>query len=169
MNTELSAFESFPSHARTWVYQASRPLTADESASVRAIARDFAAGWKAHGQPLKASADVLYDRFLVMMVDENVAGASGCSIDSSVAFIRSLESKLNTDFFDRLQLAYLAEDGTVRTVHADRIGTAIELGEMTHATPVFNNMVTSSDELRKKWRVPLSESWAASRAGVVGV
>jgi hypothetical protein len=169
MTTQLTTFDSFPAHARTWVYQASRPLTTDEATSVRTIARDFTAAWKAHGQPLKATADVLYDRFLIMMVDEDAAGASGCSIDSSVAFIRSLETKLNTDFFDRLQLGYISEDGTVRTVHADRIGKAIELGEMTPATAVFNNMVTSCDELRSKWRIPLSESWAASRAGLVGV
>lgn len=168
MTVALNAFDSFPTYARTWVYQASRPLTPDEAASVRTIARDFTAAWKAHGQPLKATADVLYNRFLIMMVDEDAADASGCSIDSSVAFIRSLENKLNTNFFDRLQLGYLLEDGTVGSVHADRIGKAIELGEITPATTVFDNMVTSCVELRNKWRVPLSESWAASRAGLVG-
>jgi len=167
MTTDLTSFDSFPAHSRTWVYQASRHLTADEAVSIRAIAREFTSGWKAHGQPLKATADVLYNRFLVMMVDEDVAGASGCSIDSSVAFVRSLGSKLNADFFDRLQLAYIASDGDVRTVHADRIAQAVELGEMTLATTVFNNMVTSCSELRSSWRIPLVESWAASRAGVM--
>lgn len=166
MNNGLTAFDRFPANARTWVYQASRPLTADEAASVRTIAREFTADWKAHGQPLMATADLLFDRFLVMMVNEDVAGASGCSIDSSVAFIRSLATKLNTDFFDRLQLAYLTEDGSVRTVHAERIGQAVEMGELTSATIVFNNMVTSCGELRNNWMIPLSESWAATRIGV---
>lgn len=166
MNTDLSTFDTFPAHARTWVYQASRQLTADEADSVLAMARQFTAGWKAHGQPLKATADVLYGRFLVMMVDEDAAGASGCSIDSSVAFVRSLEKKLNTDFFDRLQLAYLAADGQLRTVHADRMAQAMELGELCAETTVFNNMVTSCGELRGNWKIPLSQSWAASRAGV---
>lgn len=164
MRTDLSTFSQFPDHARTWVYQCSRTLTSEEAAAVTAIAREFTAGWKAHGQPLRATADVLYDRFLVMMVDEDAALASGCSIDSSVAFVRSLEKRLNADFFDRLQLAYLGSEGSVHTVHADRIAQAVELGGITASTTVFNNMVTSHGELRERWCVPLSESWAASRA-----
>ncbi|MCF8257902.1 MAG: ABC transporter ATPase [Flavobacteriales bacterium] len=167
MTTDLTIFKTFPKHARTWVYQSSRQLTPDEAGAVCTIARDFAAQWKAHGQPLKATADVLYDRFLVMMVDEDAAGASGCSIDSSVAFVRSLGTKLNADFFDRMQLAYIAQDGEVRTVHANRIAQAVDAGEMSATTIVFNNMVTSHGELQDRWCIPLSESWAASRAGVM--
>jgi hypothetical protein len=166
MVTDLNAFASFPPHARTWVYQASRPLNPDEVDAVRTIARDFTKEWRAHGKPLHATADVLYDRFLLMMVDEDAACATGCSIDSSVAFIRSLGTKLNTDFFDRLQLAYMAADGTVQTLHVNRIAQAVELGELTPDTLVFNNMVTSCGELKANWRVTLAKSWAASRAGV---
>lgn len=164
MNNSLDTFASFPNHARTWVYQCSRQLTPDETDSVRAMAREFVAGWKAHGQPLHATADVLHDRFLIMMVDEDAAHASGCSIDSSVAFVRSLENRLNANFFDRLQLAFETADGGVNTIHADRIAQAVELGEMTADTIVFNNMVSSKAALMSEWRIPLVQSWAASRA-----
>lgn len=168
MTSELSVFSAFPAHARTWVYQSSRELTEDEAATVRNLANAFAKEWKAHGQLLKAEADVLYNRFLVMMVDEDAAHASGCSIDSSVAFIRSLQARLNVDFFDRLQLAYLAPDGSVRLVHVSQLDTACEQAELTADTVVFNNMVTSKAELSSNWRIPLAESWAASRMKVLG-
>jgi hypothetical protein len=164
MVTDLNAFSSFPAHARTWVYQASRPLNPDEVDTVRTIARDFTKEWRAHGKPLHATVDVLYDRFLLMMVDEDAAHASGCSIDTSVAFVRSLENRLNANFFDRLQLAYVTPEGKVSTIHADRIGHAVELGEMTAETTVFNNMVSSKAALMSEWQIPLSQSWAASRA-----
>jgi hypothetical protein len=164
MTNDLNAFATFPDHSRTWVYQCSRQLTPDEADAVKAMAREFVAGWKAHGQPLRATADVLFDRFLIMMVDEDAAHASGCSIDTSVAFVRSLENRLNANFFDRLQLAYVTADGAVNTIHADRIAQAVELGEMNADTIVFNNMVSSKDALMREWRIPLSQSWAASRA-----
>jgi hypothetical protein len=163
MKSDLSMFTSFPDNARTWVYQSSRELTEDEAVNVSNLSNAFVKEWKAHGQPLKAATEVLYNRFLVMMVDEDAAHASGCSIDSSVAFIRSLQTRLNVDFFDRLQLAYVASDGLVRLLHVTQLETAFEQGEVSAETKVFNNMVTSNKELRESWRIPLSESWAASR------
>lgn len=166
MKTDLIAFATFPLHARSWVYQSSRELTADEAVIVNDLANAFAKEWKAHGQPLKAAAAVLYNRFLVMMVDENAAHASGCSIDSSVAFIRSLQTRLNVDFFDRMQLAYINAAGEVRLVNVNQLDTAFQQGELMAETIVFNNMVTSREELEHQWRIPLVESWAGKRLAV---
>ena len=163
MKTTLEVFEGFAPNSRTWVYQASRNLTDAEAAEVKQLATTFAAEWKSHGTALKAAADVLYNRFLVMMVDEDAGYASGCSIDSSVAQIRSIEQKLNIDLFDRMNLAYLHIDGTLETVHANKIGEAFEHGAMTEETVVFNNMIISYEELQANWRIPLRDSWAATR------
>ena len=166
MKTELTTFQNFNSNSRTWVYQASRNLTNAEAEEVKNLALGFAAEWKSHGTPLKATADVLYNRFLVMMVDEDAGSASGCSIDSSVAQIRSIEQKLNIDLFDRMNLAYLNADGGLETVHANKVSDAHEHGALTEETIVFNNMVTSKSELETNWRIPLIKSWAGSRVKV---
>lgn len=166
MKTTLEAFEGFAPNSRTWVYQASRSLTDAEAAELKQLASTFTAEWKSHGAALKAAADVLYNRFLVMMVDEVAGSASGCSIDSSVAQIRSIEQKLNIDMFDRMNLAYLNSDGKLETVHASKVSDGFELGAFNEQTTVFNNMVTSYSELQSNWRVPLLKSWAASRIKV---
>ncbi len=166
MKTTLETFEGFAPNSRTWVYQASRNLSEDETQEVKTLALSFAAEWKSHGTPLKATADVLYNRFLVMMVDEDAGSASGCSIDSSVAQIRSIEGKLNIDLFDRMNLAYLNSEGELETVHANKVSEAFEHGALNEQTTVFNNMVTSKAELESKWRIPLLNSWAGSRIKV---
>jgi hypothetical protein len=167
LRTEFTTFRGFAPNSRTWVYQASRNLSKAEVEEVLTLATGFAVGWKSHGAPLKAAADVLYDRFLVMMVDEDAGSASGCSIDSSVAQIRSIAQKLNIDLFDRLNLAYLNSDDQLETVHANSISKAFEHGALNEATIVFNNMVTCKTELETGWRIPLLESWAGSRVKVV--
>lgn len=167
MKTTLETFEGFAPNSRTWVYQASRNLTDAEAAEVKQLASTFAADWKSHGAPLKAAADVLYNRFLVMMVDEDAGSASGCSIDSSVAQIRSIEQKLNIDLFDRMNLAYLDSDGQLQTVHANKISEAFEYGAVMENTTVFNNMVISYLQLKSDWRIPLVKSWAATRIKVL--
>jgi hypothetical protein len=103
---------------------------------------------------------------LVMMVDEDAGSASGCSIDSSVAQIRSIEQKLNINLFDRMNLAYLNSDGLLETVHANKVSDAYEHGGLTEETTVFNNMITSYLELQANWRIPLIKSWAGSRVKV---
>jgi hypothetical protein len=166
MKTTLETFVGFAPNSRTWVYQASRNLTDAEAAEVKQLASVFAAEWKSHGAPLKAAADVLYNRFLVIMVDEDAGSASGCSIDSSVAQIRSIEQKLNIDLLDRMNLAFLNEAGQLETVHANRVSAAFENGILNEQTTVFNNMVTSYSELRTNWRIPLVNSWAMVRVTV---
>jgi hypothetical protein len=163
MKTTLETFEGFAPNSRTWVYQASRNLTDAEANEVELLASGFAAQWKSHGAALKAAAAVLYNRFLVMMVNEDAGSASGCSIDSSVAQIRSIEQKLNIDLFDRINLAYLNVDDQLATVHANKVAEAFEHGALNEQTTVFNNMVTSYAELQSNWRIPLVESWAAAR------
>jgi hypothetical protein len=166
MKTTLETFEGFAPNSRAWVYQASRNLTDAEASEVRQLASTFAADWKSHGAPLKADADVLYNRFLVMMVNEDAGSASGCSIDSSVAQIRSIEQKLNIDLFDRMNLAYLNSEKELDSVHANKISEAFEHGTLNEQTTVFNNMVTSYSDLESNWRIPLVKSWAGSRIKV---
>ncbi|MDB4655857.1 ABC transporter ATPase [Flavobacteriales bacterium] len=166
MKTDLKSFEGFAPHSRTWVYQASRNLINSEAEEVKKLALGFATDWKSHGSPLKATADVLYNRFLIMMVDEDAGSASGCSIDSSVAQIRSIEQKLNIDLFDRMNLAYLSSEGTLDSVHANKVSSAFDHGAINEETTVFNNMVTSYSELQSNWRIPLRKSWAGSRIKV---
>jgi hypothetical protein len=50
---------------------------------------NFCIQWTAHGANLKAYGEVRHHRFIVMIVDETAAGASGCSIDKSIHFIRN--------------------------------------------------------------------------------
>lgn len=163
MKTTLEIFNDFPANARTWVYQSSRTLTDEEAKELTHLARGFTKNWLSHGAQLPAASDVLYNRFLIMMVDESAETAGGCSIDSSVIQIRSIQQKLNIDLLDRMDLAFLNTEGTLETVHANKIFDAYEHGVLTEDTTVFNNIITSKAELETNWRVPLKKSWAGSR------
>ncbi len=100
-STELNRF---PADSRVWVYVSGRQLTEEESISALERARIFVGDWTSHDRRLKAHAEILSGRFLILLVDESQAGASGCGIDKSVHFVRQLGESLNTDFFDRMVL-----------------------------------------------------------------
>ena len=86
------AFDQLPPSARVWIYQARPAADGPEIGPCCPRLARFAAEWTSHGRTLHASAEFLHQQFLVMGLDEAVAGASGCSIDASVRFVQSWSS-----------------------------------------------------------------------------
>ena len=89
----LIPFTDLPDQARVWIYQASRPFSKEEKADITQEIQAFLKQWAAHGSDLVTSYEIPYDQFIVIGLNEEVQGATGCSIDSSVRFIQILESK----------------------------------------------------------------------------
>ncbi|MFC7666552.1 hypothetical protein ACFQT0_03260 [Hymenobacter humi] len=81
-------------------------LTGLEIVGVMPRLARFAEDWTSHGSTLHASAEFLHQQFLVIGLDENLAGASGCSIDASVRFVAQLEKQLNVELLDKSLLAF---------------------------------------------------------------
>lgn len=156
-NTD-SLFESMPDHARVWVYMADRNFSAVEVEEICVRISEFTSQWAAHGHALKADGACLFNRFVVLAVDEMAHGASGCSIDSSVKFIRELEATFQTNFFNRQLMAFAQQDDEVETIVFTALNESLAQGLLTDQTPVFNNLVGTVGELRSNWLKPLAES-----------
>jgi hypothetical protein len=148
----------FSENSRVWVYQADRELSATEVEQVQLQLNSFTTGWTAHNNQLKAKAEVRYNRFLVLIVDESQAGASGCSIDKSVHFMQHLEQEFGINLFDRFNLAYRQGD-EVLSAPRHTFEEMIKQNSINKQTIVFNNMVQNLSELETKWEVPFKDSW----------
>src|SRR3978361_2025907 len=96
----------FSEQSRVWIYQSDKELGDEQAKQLLDQLNNFATAWTAHNQQLKAKAEVRYNRFLILIVDESQAGASGCSIDKSVNFMKQLEQEFGINLFDRFNLAY---------------------------------------------------------------
>jgi hypothetical protein len=147
-----------PNDARVWVYQCDRPLTDTEVADITSAGNTFVSGWAAHGAKLNASFEIIYNLFIVLSVDEKQAMASGCSIDSSVHFIKSLEQKYNLNLFDRMQVAYRANN-EIKLCKLSEFEKLAEQNVINENTIVFNNIVTTAINFKSKWEVPVKDSW----------
>ena len=80
--------------SRVWVYQSNRKLSDKEVVFIQQKLLAFCNDWKAHQTHLISSYKVLYNRFIILLVDEQQQNASGCSIDSSVKIIKEIESRI---------------------------------------------------------------------------
>ncbi len=144
---------------RVWVYQSNRFLTIEETVSIQGDLENFVSAWTAHGSALSAKASIKDNLFLILEVDESQAGVTGCSIDKSVHFLKSLGEKYSLDFFDRMKVSFIANDNTIRLVNRNEFEKLIKSGDVSADTIVFNNLVQNSDELTNSWKLPFKDSW----------
>lgn len=144
--------------SRVWIYQSNQALNQTQLTEISTILQDFTASWSAHNQALKASFEIKYDRFLILIVDETQAGASGCSIDKSVHLMQDLEKKFGINLLDRFNIAYKVGD-KVESVDKAEFEKLIKLGTVNASTPVFNNMVSNYQDYQDKWETTIENSW----------
>ncbi len=153
-----TAFQDLPATARAWIYQSNKPFPAEDLPQLKEQVNRFAQHWVSHNRMLRASGDVLHGQFIVLMVDENQADASGCSIDKSVHFLKQIENAYGVDLFDRMTFTWLDGD-TVRTAGSEEFARLYREGIITDSTLVFDNLVKTKGELEEKWLKPLNASW----------
>lgn len=147
-------------NAKVWIYQSNRLFTTDEEQAILNILNDFTSEWKAHGHGLAALGEVYYEQFIVLSVDEMIAGASGCSIDKSIQLMKEIEKKFNVNLFDRLRIAYISNEEIINCSR-EEFEKQIKNGLVTEQTLVFNNMISRRSELKTSWSIPLAKSWHA--------
>jgi hypothetical protein len=148
----------FSEQSRVWIYQSDKELYDEQAKQLLDELNKFATAWTAHNHQLKAKAEVRYNRFLILIVDESQAGASGCSIDKSVNFMKNLEQQFGINLFDRFNFAY--RDGEqVLSAPRHEFEELLKQKKINTDTIVFNNLVQNLQQLETKWEVPFKESW----------
>ncbi len=154
--------EDFNDDSRVWIYQSSRLFFISEALQMEDMLNDFVKSWNSHGDPVKGYANLIFGQFIVIMADETATGVSGCSTDSSVRLIKSIEQKFNVQLFDRQNLAFVVKD-KIQLLPLNQLGYAVENNFINADTLYFNNTVLTKKELLEKWLIPVKESWLAKR------
>ncbi|MEZ5016517.1 MAG: hypothetical protein R2800_05645 [Flavipsychrobacter sp.] len=164
MLAELSNLipSDFADDSRVWVYQSSRAFNAQEEKEINEQLYHFYAQWQSHGSPVKGWAKLLYNQFIVIMADETATGVSGCSTDSSVRVIKSIEKQYEVKMFDRMMLTFLVK-GKAEMLPVNQVQYALDKVYITKDTLLFNNIVDTKEALMSNWLIPLERSWLASR------
>lgn len=143
-------FEQLPDSSRVWVYQSQTPISDEKQVLIQEKLNDFVNQWAAHGAQLFGASAILEDYFIVLAVDETKTTASGCSIDSSVHFIKELAKEFDLNLFDRLNVL-IEENNQKKIVHFSDL--------KQHPTAVFfNPMVQNLGEFRKNWKIAIENS-----------
>ena len=102
-------FEELPEDSRIWVYQSNRRFSEEEISEISIELESFLESWNSHAKPIRSAFQIKYNRFIFIAVDKDFE-TSGCSIDSSVSFIQSLEKKYRVNLLDKMNVAYKTDN-----------------------------------------------------------
>lgn len=152
------SFDSMPGHSRLWVYQANRFFRPQEADQLKEGLNNLCEQWSAHQVSLHTSFILQHDLFAILAVDEQQAGASGCSIDNSVHFLKGLQQSLGLDFFDRRQVAFI--DGDHVTLQPiGQLNQLFESHTLTGDSFTFNVLAVTKSEWVENGRMRVKDSW----------
>ena len=118
----------------------------------------FLENWAAHGTSLESSYELRYNRFIIIAVNQEVQAATGCSIDSSVEFIQSLEKKYNVDLLDKMNVTFKQGEHIAHKPLID-FKKMVKDKSVTENTIVFNNLINTVQEYNESWEVSALDSW----------
>ncbi|RAJ05269.1 hypothetical protein LX64_02424 [Chitinophaga skermanii] len=154
--------KDFAPSSRVWIYQANRPFFEKEAIEINEQLDQFVQQWNAHGEGVKGWGQLLFNQVIVLIADETHTVVSGCSTDSSVRIIKSIEKQYNVNMFDRLLLGFIVKE-KVQLLPLAQVNYALEKGYITEDTLYLNNTVLTLGDLKENWLIPVKQSWLKAK------
>ncbi len=145
-------------NSRVWIYQADRAFSPKENIEIKELLDHFVDQWTTHGDKVKGFASVFFDRFIVFMADETDFMVSGCSKDSSVRLVKSIEEKYKISLFDRQLLLFLKNEELMQIALAE-VSSSIQNNLINEHSHFFDNTVLTKQEFESNWIKQLKNSW----------
>ena len=148
----LTDFHTLPEHARIWLYACEKELTQSQQDYILNIISEELKGWNAHKQPLTAGVSILENHFIVVALDENKNGASGCSIDTLQNTIQKIEKELTLSLMNRLNVFCKIEDEILCI-------PSFKLGSVADEDTLFYDLTILTKSDLNTYLKPISEGW----------
>ena len=147
---------NFADSSRVWIYQSSRSFIPTEIPEIENTLNEFVARWKSHGAAVKGFAGLFFDQFIVLMADESNITVGGCSTDSSVHLVQSIEKMFKVQLLERQILAFVVNE-KIALLPLSELDQAVENNFIHANTLYFDNTVLTKKSLLEKWIISIKE------------
>ncbi|MBA3670540.1 MAG: hypothetical protein H0W68_00775 [Gemmatimonadaceae bacterium] len=155
----LVPFDALPDDARVWTFGTDRALDTDGETALLRATDEYLESWTAHGAPLTVGRTWHANRFLVVGVDQDSAGATGCSIDGLFRVLQELQGSLGVNLVQGGRVFFRATEGAIGAVARSDVATLVRDGLLTEDTVVFDTSLTDLGSWRSCFERPAKESW----------
>jgi len=153
----LVEFTKLDKKSRIWVFQSKDQLDESTYNLIKKKISVFLENWKSHQKSFDSSFIIKYKTFIVVAADETNL-VSGCSIDSLINFVKSIEDEFEINLLDKLDVKYKIGND-INTANLNEFKKICENIGINDELIVFNNLVKNIDDFEKNWEVDIRKSW----------
>ncbi len=154
----LVDFEKLPENSKIWIYQSNRKFYPEEIDDLKTKIQVFLSSWKTNSVDIISSYQFLYNRFIILAVDETINPITINAIDNSVQFILQLQADYKIELLDKLNVCF-KQGEFVQYKDLKAFKKLIKSKSVSEKTIVFNNLINTKAELKSDWEIPLVDSW----------
>ena len=154
----LVSFESLSETAKVWIYPASRKFYKEELETVEEKVKTFVSEWKSDDADFKASYQFLYNRFIIVLAEDEDGKLTNLDIDTLVGFILQLQTEYELELLDKMNVCF-KQGEYVQYKEIKEFKKLLKSKSVSSKTIVFDNLIQTKEELEHFWEVPITESW----------
>ena len=154
----IVAFNKIPKWCKLWVFPSSRKFYPQEIDGLNESIEEFLTNWTNEGQPLNASYNLKYNRFIIITVDNSETSLNLKAHDDLTAFILQLENKYNIILLDKINVCY-KQGEFVQYKDLKEFKKMMKSKGVSKKTTVFDNMISTKEELENDWEINIMDSW----------
>jgi hypothetical protein len=151
------SFSELSNTNKVWIYTSNKAFSEEQMPLVEKKLKDLCEHWMVHGQPLKASFQIIENQMIVLFSDEIENQASGCSIDSSVRALKEIESTFGVELFDRWNVA-LEVNGSFMVKHVNQMKKDLASGTLSGEDLIYKTELSSKEEFLNNHKEKIKDS-----------
>ena len=150
----LVEFENISDDSRIWIYASTIYLDNEKQAYISKLLSNHIDDWQAHQVSLTAAHTILENHFIVIALDENIASASGCSIDTLQHKIQEIENYLAVSLTNRLNVFCIVDD-KIECIPSS------ELSKFANKETLFYDLTIQKKSDLSFYLKPIKEGWCS--------
>lgn len=151
-------FNTIPNYCKLWVFPSSRKFYPQEIADLQQRIEAFLTNWTNEGNPIECSYSLKYDRFIVITANDAEISLTLKAHDDLTAFILGLEAIYNIVLLDKINVCY-KQGAFVQYKDLIAFKKMMKNNGVSKKTTVFDNMITTKEELENDWEINIMDSW----------
>ena len=144
--------------AKVWIYPSNRKFYPAEILEIEQKIKTFVENWKKEDENFKVSYQFLYNRFIVLIADDENATVTNTDIDTSVSFILELQETYKVDMLDKMNVCF-KQGEFVQYKELKDFKKLVKNRAVTAKTIIFDNLITNNHDFKNFWEIPIEESW----------
>ena len=151
-------FNEIPTWSKLWVFPSSRKFYEQEISGLKENIESFLNSWTSEDQLFNCAYELKYDRFIVISVDNTDINLSLKTHDALSIFIQELEKKFEVILLDKINVCY-KQGEFVQYKDIVEFKKMMKEKGVSSKTIVFDNMITTKEELENNWEINIMDSW----------